>query len=378
MPEPTTARGSAPVTNPNVPLTPELLETVRLARDRAAAASASAFAYLDTAETPRSVRVSRLETLAIDTAAAPVDPEYSEAAAICSDFRHSGWRTRRQATFAAFHAAGVDAPRLERFKQCGCSGFVLRNKLDPRRLRLCINACHDRFCEACQREHRLTIQRNLREQLPAENFRFVTLTLRASSRPLAEQLDRLYDCFQALRREKLWRSRVTGGLAFLEIKLGANSGLWHAHLHVLVSGGYLPQAKLRELWHRITGDSFIVDVRFVRGQAAAASYVTKYASKALHSSVWRDTPRFAEAITALAGRRAFNAFGKLRTLSLSRKPDKDDGWETVCTLASLLLRARSGDYEARKMVNVLRARTSDASVHDPPFVADTTDLPDVP
>jgi hypothetical protein len=46
-----------------------------------------------------------------------------------------------------------------------------------------------------------------------------------------------------------------------EIKKGKNSGLWHPHSHAIWLCEEKPsQLKLSEEWHKITGDSFIVDV----------------------------------------------------------------------------------------------------------------------
>lgn len=67
-----------------------------------------------------------------------------------------------------------------------------------------------------------------------------------------------------------------------EIKKGANSGLWHPHVHAVWLCNSIPnQKKLSEEWHSITGDSYIVDVREIAQENPADGFleVFKYAVK---------------------------------------------------------------------------------------------------
>jgi len=53
-----------------------------------------------------------------------------------------------------------------------------------------------------------------------------------------------------------------------------------AHLHALVFAEFIPQAQLSALWQELTGTSYIVDIRAVRGAVALAlREVLKYATK---------------------------------------------------------------------------------------------------
>lgn len=75
---------------------------------------------------------------------------------------------------------------------------------------------------------------------------------------------------------KEWREfRGAGYLASLE--LGTKGNMIHAH--AIVYGPYIAQKKLSESWRKMTGDSFIVDIRAIRSPQKAARYVLKYISK---------------------------------------------------------------------------------------------------
>jgi hypothetical protein len=198
------------------------------------------------------------------------------------------------------------------------------------------------------------IARNLVSLVEPKSTRFVTLTLRHSTDSLTVQVNRLYSGFARLRARKLWRSTQRGGIAFLEVNWSADTQRWHPHLHVITTGGFIPQAKLRQAWHSITGDSYVVDVRWVRSSSNAASYVAKYAAKGAGDSVARDPAAFAEAISALRGRRTFLTYGTWRGVVLSKPTDLEPhDWQPVCSLERLLERAQSGDHRAAEMVACL-------------------------
>jgi len=230
-------------------------------------------------------------------------------------------------------------------------------------------------------EHRRIVARNLQARLTeklglrgprdaTKVLRFVTLTLKTSPAPLGEQLDRLYKCFKQLRDLALWRKNVTGGILFLELTIGRDGG-WHPHLHILASGSYLPQDALSAAWLKITGDSYIVDVRLVRNPAIAASYVAKYASKVVPASLTHDEPHLVEAILALRGRRTFSPFGSWTGWQLSKPPPDDCSWDIVAPLNQLLAAANGGDPEARRIV--LSLHFTETHENEPP---NTTGPPD--
>lgn len=293
------------------------------------------------------------------------DPSLSEV------FRHSGWSHHRAAVNAALQRTMQSVTRICRFQGCGTEVFVLRSPADPPTYRLSGVYCHDRVCLPCANDRARTISRNLLAALPGKRVRFLTLTISDQTPILAEKLDKLRDSFAKLQRSSLWKRRVAGGAAFLEVKRSERSPNWHVHYHVLVTGRYIPHADLKHTWRNITGDSFIVDIRPGGSLTAVSRYVTKYASKPLSADILRRPALLDEAIVALHGRRLCQTFGGLRGVRLTETPT-DDTWEQVGTLDDFLRRERDGDAEAAYVLMTLRTdRLDDARQYlfdhpDPP------------
>ena len=112
--------------------------------------------------------------------------------------------------------------------------------------------------------------------------------------------------------------KAAGAVWSYEIKRGRNSGLWHPHVHAVWLCHEVPNlSQLSDEWHRITGDSYIVDVRPIDQDDPVSGFleVFKYAVK------FSDQP---EADTwhcfeTLRGRRLIGSFGAFYGL-----PEPDD------------------------------------------------------
>lgn len=128
------------------------------------------------------------------------------------------------------------------------------------------------------RTHSL-IRANLLEAVKDREIRFLTLTLKSTDEPLRLTVTRLHAYFRQLRRRPLFSKRVVGGAAFVEVTRNAQTNLWHAHLHCLVEGKFMPKEALSRDWLAITGDSYVVDIRRPLSTAGVANYVTKYVTK---------------------------------------------------------------------------------------------------
>ncbi len=244
--------------------------------------------------------------------------------------------------YKALISAGTSNRRVEAFAECGNTCYAHVNK-DRTDVRLAANCCKNRFCDVCQRRRALVISDALAAVLEDRVVRFITLTLRASHTPLREQLDLLYRHFSTLRRRRWWREHVTGGAAFLEVKIGANSGAWHCHLHILVEGEFMLQKELSNEWYCTTGSSYIVDVRACPDTAARARYVTKYVTKPADASVYAQPERLVEFIAAYKGRRACFTFGTWRGIELDPDVECTDDWESLGSLDTLVRRAQERD-----------------------------------
>lgn len=258
-------------------------------------------------------------------------------------FRHSGWAVRRQRTWEALLGLGVSGMRLDRFRECGAQ-LYLRVGRTTGDWRICSNACRDRWCLPCQTERARILARALTDRMTDETCRFLTFTLRHSPLPLADQIDRLYACFSALRKRPWITEVLHGGAAFLEIKRGKNSGMWHPHLHVIGVGTYIDQRRLSREWLSVTGDSSIVDVRAIADAAGRASYVTKYVTKPADAAVYESTADLQLMMAVLKGRRLCLTWGSWRGVSLHPEADESEEWESLGSIRVLAQRAR-GDVE---------------------------------
>lgn len=273
------------------------------------------------------------------------------------NFRHATWAANRQRVLEALMPidptplAWIDLeadpslpdvdpypaapPRHHRFRACGTKSIVLQSADDPSRYKIGCERCHDRFCLPCMQDRARLIVANLRSQLSYEPTRFLTLTLKHSDEPLGEQLDRLYSSFRCLRRRAFWTDAVTGGVAFLELKLSPNDQRWHPHLHVLCRGSYVPRKLIADAWLQITGDSFIVDIRMAKSPEHLYSYLTRYVTKGWDAGVYRELHKLREAISALAGRKLLASFGDFSRLRLLAPPNSET-WLELGTLQEII------------------------------------------
>jgi len=260
-------------------------------------------------------------------------------------FRHAGWHRTRGLVYASLRRTRQSLARIDAFVNCGVNSYVYRSSSDPPEYRLGGSACHDRFCLPCAKYRGSVIAGNILDYLKGKGARFVTLTLKQEHAPLSQTLDRLLSCFAYLRKTAFWRSKVYGGCALLEIKLNSLASTWNVHLHALVTGKYLPQHDLSDVWRRVTGDSSIVDVRAVRSDAVVTRYVVKYVSKPLSNSFVNRPAYLDEAVQALHGRRLALTFGSWRGLSLSEAPTEGT-WECIGSFHEVCSHAVDGDPES--------------------------------
>lgn len=272
--------------------------------------------------------------------------------AVC--FRHSGWQGDRVRIYEAFNRTAQPFSRQQNFENCGAHAHVLRSVDDPSVYRIAGSGCHDRFCLPCANERSRAIALNVIDIVKQRTLRFLTLTVKSNAEPLPFLLDKLHTSFQKLRRTKLWKKCVTGGVAFLEINWSLDRQRWHPHFHVLIEGSYLPYQQLKKLWFGITRDSFVIEIRIVHDSTQAAGYVTKYASKPFNKTFIAIPQRLDEAIVAIKGRKLLVTFGSWRGITLVRTPT-EGAWEQVGSLERYIQRAATGDSHS---ITVLQSLTT--------------------
>lgn len=164
-----------------------------------------------------------------------------------------------------------------------------------------------------------------RSRIPA----LVTLTVKNGPN-LHERFMHLKRAHRRLNRRRLdhvnkgqvfteW-AKVAGGITSYEFTK-KDEGDWHPHIHALVMlDDFIDQKALSAEWEEITGDSFIVDIRRIRGNpnaggldiASALLEVCKYALK-FHDMTLPDTW---QAYNTLRTRRLVDSFGVLRGVQI--------------------------------------------------------------
>lgn len=280
-------------------------------------------------------------------------------------FRHSGWAPQRRCVLDALLDMDGAAARRDRLLHCGSHSWVMQSVDDPAHYRIACNKCRDRFCSPCARDRANHVANAVSLFARDREIRLITLTLRKSDATLKADVDRLYRCFAKLRRRKTWTQSQTGGIYFCEIKRRRGDDGWHTHLHALSEGVWLDVKWLRREWHKITGDSFIVDIRECRSSADAARYAAKYASKGVHGSCYFDALVLREAMLAIKGRRLVSKYGNWADLDL--KTDEATGeWLTIDTLESLIRKCRTGDTNALAILNSIRSPSCQPTERSPP------------
>lgn len=211
------------------------------------------------------------------------------------------------------------------------------------------NSCRDRLCPRCQRSRGLAIRERVLSVVQTFNApRFATLTLAHREESLDSMRRRAADAFRLLRQQPEWRERVKSGVWVIEVTLNAASGKWHLHVHLLIDGTFFPQALLSKVWHRVTGDSMICDIRAVPDRAKAVAYMADYVAKPVELSIW-DPERIREFASAMHGVRMVHTFGKAHKATVEAAEPVEESKATTFVIHSTVLKglARNGNVKAQ-------------------------------
>lgn len=192
------------------------------------------------------------------------------------------------------------------------------------------DSCRDRWCPMCAGQKASFARDQTKafiESLKAP--RFLTLTLRHDEKGLAEQIGFLQHAFARLRSRAYWKKNVTGGIWFLQVKRGKNSGLWHPHLHILLDGNYMEHGRLSALWELVTFGSPIIDIRRIHNIESAAAYVSRYTARPAALAEMPLEDRI-EVIKALFRKRLCGTFGTGKTVTLTPpKIESTEEWDYI-------------------------------------------------
>jgi len=226
------------------------------------------------------------------------------------------WHTSGEFYYLVDQALGTSY--LPKWESCRTSAWFARHR-DTGEVKVMSSACRLRWCSLCSSTRRAYITRNISAWIQAARYpKFLTLTLKHSDAPLSHQIDSLYGYFRKLRKAKLFKDHVPGGIWFFQIKRTKNTNQWHPHLHCIIEGDYVSHGKLSRLWDRITHGSKIVDIRLVRDPDKGAFEVARYASSPADLTTNKSAD-YVEIFESLHGRRACGTWGTAKNVNL-RQP----------------------------------------------------------
>lgn len=218
--------------------------------------------------------------------------------------------------------------------------------------------CKHRLCPRCNRSRLLRIRERL-EQITAtfDACRMLTLTLKHSNAPLADQIRHLRDSFGRLRRRKCLAGMITGGVYSIEIVFNNATNQWHPHLHAIIDGTFIPHAVLKREWIACSDGSSIVDIRAAINRSVVLGYILKYVSKGIDASKF-PTAALAEYVPAVNALRLVGTFGHAHgwATETSQRPRWTSETHYVAHYDVVMDSAIGGDDAAAQAISIIAAQ----------------------
>lgn len=213
--------------------------------------------------------------------------------------------------------------KTENLFACRTRAWFTR-EVTTNQVRVISNACRLRWCPFCQAAKAKLVSMNTAAWLKGKGHpKLLTLTLKHSDAPLDFQIKSLYGFFKSLRRSKLWKSLVRGGVWFFQLTRPTTTNQWHPHLHVLLDSDFIPVSALSDIWQEITSSSFVVDVRAIWTPDTAASHVARYVARPADLSKL-EMPDKINVIEATKGLHLAGTFGNAKGVRLTNQKVKGE------------------------------------------------------
>lgn len=209
-----------------------------------------------------------------------------------------------------------------RISECRSGAFFVRHE-ESGEVRVRSFHCGLRWCPICASSRQAWIATECeRWFIQVQEPRLVTLTMKHTNAPLTDQVNALYSHFQKFRKRKFFKDRTRGGVWFFHIKKSQTDHKWHPHLHCLIDSDFLEHARIKELWHKITGNSKIVHIKAVTNPTNSVKHAARYSAEPCDLSTLSLIDGL-ELYYALNGRRLAGTWGSARMISFRPKPDPE-------------------------------------------------------
>lgn len=253
----------------------------------------------------------------------------------------------------AYAAAGATEKKCLRIRYCGSDPWLVQDTADPTHYAIRADDCGCRYCHRCGPRLRYRRLQMMADIMRGQRLRFLTLTRRSPRERLKTAIAELKRAFKRLRKSEMWRENVKGCIAVLEVKHNPDTNSWHVHYHCLITGHYMPQARLSDLWLAATGDSPVVDIRAVRDTATAVRYVAKYLAKGSLLAAITTPTAVTELLTDTVGVRDIERFGSLRRNPRQNSQEPKRRWKIVKHLSAVIRDAAEGSMQDLAMLQSL-------------------------
>ncbi len=236
----------------------------------------------------------------------PVRYERREREAIADHMRQAARERRLAWTMDGSKEAARIETEADRFCHCGREFIYSECPTDRMKFRV-KTTCKSRICPECSQTYYRSIRDSLLSQVRGQwsqrrrGYIFALVTITVTSKRYGDDLPdrrgiaklykesssflRMYfGKYRGVRtkagkvREDRKHYRGAGAVAVLEIGNDNNN----AHVHALVYTPILTRPMIASMsaeWHRITGDSWNVDVKAIKNPQHAVSYILKYVTK---------------------------------------------------------------------------------------------------
>lgn len=228
----------------------------------------------------------------------------------------------------------IDPDSAARMEVCGSYVYVCQCASCQAKHYAGAHRCYKRFCQECAHHRSLTYVAKMMERIiPLTEQGYVphmlTFTIRDQEN-LGNQIERLKTAWRTVQHDdktlrKKFKERLVGGFRAFEVKIGKNSGMWHAHMHALIltpPGQFQKDYDwLQPAWKNATCGDGSIEIHKInkrKGQAhgilKAVIETAKYLTSPDKITTSMTDDRFQEMYLYMKGFRAVNSWGLLRNV----------------------------------------------------------------
>lgn len=180
-------------------------------------------------------------------------------------------------------------------------------------------SCSVRLCPHCSHRKAKMLATRLQKFLVGQTgLRYMVLSER-NSKNLEEGKASLWAAWTKMRRSVLFKGKVKGCIAVLEVTFNLRKKTWHPHLNILMQGEYFPQAALKRAW--IAATEGRGQTAFIRAADEGTVYeLIKYTAKLpdlIHRPAVLD-----EFLAAMHGARLIRTYGSFRGFNVDEEVEE--------------------------------------------------------